>query len=167
MPRKEIDVKVRIGTPEDMDGVMELALMVCRENGVFQPNVDKIVYDIWPSLHQEHGLVGVIGKPGEKLEGFVLLRVSNMWYSDAEIVEEKTVFVHPEYRGVAGGRARKLCDFSKKVADELGLPLLIGVLSNERTKSKISMYRRVFGEPAGAFFLYGAKTGNWIQQAAE
>ena len=109
MPRKEIeDIKVRIGTPEDIEDVMNLAMMVCRENGIFQPNVDKIFADIWPSLHQDFGLVGVIGNPGEPLEGFVLLRVSTMWYSDCGIIEEKTVFVHPDFRGAAGGRARKL-----------------------------------------------------------
>jgi hypothetical protein len=169
MPRKDIgDVKVRVGAPEDVEGVMQLALMVCKENGIFDPNVNKIMYDIWPSLHRDHGMVGVIGKPGEPLEGFVLLRIGTMWYSDAEIIEEKTVFVHPDFRGAAGGRARKLCEFSKKVSDELELPLIIGVLSNTRTQSKVRMYERIFGKPAGAFFIYGAQTGNWwAQQAAE
>lgn len=162
MPRKPIeDVKIRIGVPQDVDGVMELALMVCKENGIFEPNVDKILWDVWTSLHQDHGLIGVIGEPGEQLEGFVLLRVSTMWYSDAPIIEEKTVFVHPKHRGASGGRARKLCEFSKQVADELEMPLIIGVLSSTRTESKVKLYERVFGEPAGAFFLYGTKTGNW------
>lgn len=166
MPRKPIEeVNVRIGTPYDLDGVMKMALMVCKENGIFEPNIDKLLYDIWPSLHQQHGLIGVIGKPGEELEGFVLLRVTTMWYSDAPIVEEKTVFIHPEYRSNSGGRARKLCEFSKQVADELGLPLLIGVLSTNRTQSKVKLYERVFGEPAGAFFLYGVRTGNWGPEA--
>jgi hypothetical protein len=30
------------------------------------------------------------------------------------------------------------------------------------------MYERIFGKPAGAFFIYRAQTGNWwAQQAAE
>ena len=82
-------------------------------------------------------------------------------------IEEKTVFVHPDFRNVGGGRARKLCEFSKKVADELEMPLIIGVLSNNRTQSKIKMYERVFGEPAGAFFLYGTQTGAWLQHDAD
>jgi len=162
MPRKPIeDVKIRVGVPQDLNGVMELALMVCTENGISEPNTDKILYDVWMSLNQNHGLIGVIGDPGEQLEGFVLLRVSTMWYSDAPILEEKTVFVHPKHRGASGGRARKLCEFSKQVADELGLPLIIGVLSSNRTDGKVKLYERVFGAPAGAFFLYGTRTGNW------
>jgi hypothetical protein len=117
--------------------------------------------EIWAALHNDHGIVGVIGNTGDMLEGFVLLRVGNTWYSQAEIIEEKTVFVSKKFRSAKGGRARKLCEFSKKVADELGLPLLIGILSNQRTKGKVEMYKRVFGDPAGAFFLYGAHTGSW------
>ena len=166
MPRKPIDdVSVRVGTPEDLDGVMELALMVCKENGIFEPNVQKILYDIWPSLHQEHGIIGVIGHPGESIEGFVLLRIGQMWYSDSPILEEKTVFIHPKFRRASGGRARKLCKFSKQVADELGLPMVIGVLSNSRTSGKMKLYESEFGNPAGGFFLYKTKTGQWSQQA--
>lgn len=158
------EIKVRIGVPQDMEAVMELALMVCEENGIFQPNIYKVAADIWPSLHQDGGLVGVIGSPGNRVEGFVLLKIGTMWYADSAIVEEKTVYVHPDFRNSPGGRASKLCEFSKQVSDELGLPLIIGVLSNSRTKSKVKMYERLFGEPAGAFFLYGAKTGQWERQ---
>lgn len=161
------DVKVRIGVPQDMEGVMDLALQVCEENGIFQPNVYKIAADIWPSLHQDRGVVGVIGKPGERIEGFVLLRIGTMWYADNAIIEEKTVYVHPDFRSAPGGRATKLGEFSKQVADELGFPLIIGVLSNNRTKSKVKMYERLFGEPAGAFFLYGAQTGQWKEDASD
>jgi len=54
-----------------------------------------------------------------------------------------------------------LCDFAKKVSDTIGLPLVIGVLSNQRTKGKIKLYERQFGEQSGAFFLYGATTGSY------
>lgn len=160
------DVVVRIGTPEDVYGIMDLGLMACSENGVSAPNPEKILADLWPSLHRDGGIVGVIGEPGSQLEGFVLLRTGTLWYSDAPILEEKIVFVHPEYRSAKGGRARKFCEFSKKAADELGLPLVIGIVSNSRTKSKVRLYERLFGEPAGAFFLYGARTGAWSSKEA-
>lgn len=158
------DIHVRVATPEDFQAIMRLATMVAEENGILSPNMELIAGDIWPAIHQDHGLVGVIGAPGKELEGFVLLRIGNMWYSTAPIIEEKTVFVAPRYRSAKGGRARKLCEFSKQVADELGMPLLIGIVSNKRTKGKVEMYKRVFGDPAGAFFLYGAQTGMWAQE---
>ena len=41
------------------------------------------------------------------------------------------------------------------------MPLIIGVVSNHRTKGKEGLYNRLFGPPAGAFWLYGVKTGEW------
>lgn len=155
------DVVVRVGTPDDVHAIMELSMLACSENGVSAPNPERVLNDLWPSLHQDRGIVGVIGEPGKQLEGFVLLRMGTLWYSDSPIVEERIVFVHPKFRSAKGGRARKFCEFSKKTADELGMPLVIGIVSNSRTKSKVRLYERVFGEPAGAFFLYGARTGAW------
>lgn len=155
------DVMIRIGTELDMVGMMELAMNACAENGFLNPSPARLATEIWPALCQDHGIVGIIGEPGEKIEGAVLLRIGTMWYSDSPVVEEKAIFIDPEYRSAKGGRARKLCEFSKKVSDSLGIPLIIGVLSNNRTEAKVRMYKRQFGEPAGAFFLYGAKTGEF------
>ncbi len=150
---------VKVGIPADVHKVMEIALMACEENGFMNPNPEKLLAEIWPALNLEEGIIGIISKPDGEPEGVVLLRIGKMWYSDDKVLEEKAVFVHPEFRSAKGGRARKLCEFSKKTADELGLPLIIGVLSNTRTAGKIRMYQRIFGEPSGAFFLYGARTG--------
>lgn len=156
---KAEDITIRIGTPEDLDGMMEIALLACEENGFLDPNPGKLAAEMWPALHQDHGIVGIIGPKGGQIEGAVLLRIGDMWYSDTQVVEEKAIFIHPEYRSAKGGRAKRLCEFSKKVADTLGIPLIIGVLSNSRTEAKVRMYERQFGKPSGAFFLYGAKTG--------
>lgn len=152
------DIKIRIGTPADIDAVMELAMMATDENGFVDPNPAKLLKDIWPALNNDHGIMGVIGDPGHKLEAAILLRTGKMWYSDQDVIEEKAIFVHPEYRSAKGGRAGKLCDFAKEVSDSLGIPLIIGVLSNNRTEAKVRLYKRKFGEPTGAFFLYGATT---------
>jgi len=155
------DIKIRVGTAADMDGIMQIAMAACEENGFLNPNPARLAAEIWPALHQDHGICGVIGEPGGVIEGVVLLRIGQMWYSDTMIVEEKAIFIHPDFRNAKGGRAKRLCEFSKKVSDELGIPLIIGVLSNSRTEAKVRMYERQFGKPSGAFFLYGAKTGEW------
>jgi GNAT superfamily N-acetyltransferase len=159
------ELQVRVGTPEDVDDIMNLALSACEENGFVEPNPAKLLQEIWHGLNLEKGVVGVIGERG-KPEGAVLLRIGSMWYSDHEVLEEKAIFIHPEYRSAKGGRARRLCEFSKQVADSLGIPLIIGVLSNNRTKAKVRLYERQFGEPSGAFFLYNARTGAF-RDAAE
>jgi hypothetical protein len=161
------ELNIRIGKKEDVDEVMRIAMMACEENGFVEPNPERLLDDIWPALNLEQGMVGIIGPKGTKeVQGAVLLRIGNLWYSDKKIIEEKAIFVDPKYRSAKGGRAKKLCEFSKKVSDELGIPLVIGVLSNHRTAGKVRMYQRIFGEPSGAFFLYQAKTGEW-KDAAE
>jgi hypothetical protein len=153
------ELYIRIGVPEDLDDLMQISMMASEENGFLAPNPGKLATEIWTALHQDHGIVGIIGPQNGMIQGAVLLRIGSMWYSDAPVVEEKAIFIHPEYRSAKGGRAKQLCDFSKKVSDSLGIPLIIGVLSNSRTEAKVRMYERQFGKPSGAFFLYGAKTG--------
>ena len=162
-----MEPKVRLGTPADEDAMLQLALNAWEENGIKDVNPTKMLAMIKPALYLWQGLVGIIGAPNEKIEGAVLLRMTQMWYSDAWMLEEKAIFVDPEFRKSQGGRksstklhASTLCDFSKKVADELNIPLIIGVLSNHRTESKIRLYERSFGPPAGAFFLYNVHTGH-------
>lgn len=160
------DIHVRVGIPDDVHSMMDLALSACSENGFLNPDPEKLLQDIWPSLNRDRGIVGIIGAPKEKIEGAILLRVGELWYSRDNTLEERAVFIAPEYRSAKGGRARKLVEFAKKTADALVLPLTIGVLSNHRTEGKVRLYKRMFGEPAGAYFLYGAQTGSMKEAAA-
>jgi len=160
------DFGVRIGEPVDVHPMMDLAMQACDENGFVDPNPQKLLAEIWPALNLDNGLVGIIQDEGGALEGAILLRIGTMWYSDTPVLEEKAIFIHPNYRSAKGGRARRLCEFSKKTADTLGLPLIIGVLSNHRTEAKVRLYERQFGPPSGAFFLYNAQTGS-LRAAAE
>jgi hypothetical protein len=152
------ELGIRVGAPDDVHEVMDLALTACEENAFVEPNPTRLLGDIWPALNLDRGIMGLIG-PQTALEGLVLLRIGKMWYSDEDVVEEKAIFIYPEFRNAKGGRARRLCEFSKKVADSLEIPLIIGVLSNHRTAAKVKLYERQFGPSAGAFFLYNAKTG--------
>ena len=162
------DIHVRVGTPEDLEGCMALFVQANEENGIAPLDPEKLLSVVWPSLHQDGGIIGVIGEPGKKPEGVVLLRIESLWYSTAEVLAEKLVFVGENFRSAKGGRAAKLCEFCKKVSDELGMPLIAGIISNDRTKGKIRMYQRHLGEPAGAFFVHGAKTGlNTIGRAGD
>ena len=150
---------IRIGVPEDVHGIMEIATDMWKELGVVPPSQEKILREVWAALHQQDGIIGIIGEPGGRIEGGILLRVGSMWYSDEKVLEERGIFIHRDFRSIKGGRARRLCQFAKNAADSLGLPLLIGILSDDRTEAKARLYERQFGKPVGAFFLYGATTG--------
>jgi len=150
------DLIIRIGTPDDLDDVMQAAVAAISEIGLVDPDPERLLQDVWPALNQDRGLIGIISKPGGKPQGGVLLRIGKMWYSNQDVLEERVIFILPEFRSVKGGRAKRLVEFSKKVADDLGLPLLIGVMSTVRTEAKVKMYERHFGKPKGAVFLYNA-----------
>jgi hypothetical protein len=159
-------VKVRYGDQKDIYGMMQLAELCTQENGLLQPSMMKIFGEIWASLNNDHGLVGVIGTPGQPLEAAILLRIDTMPYSDENVLAERAIFVHPDFRSAKGGRASRLCEFAKHTSDALDLPLLIGVLSSERAAGKVRLYERHFGEPSGAYWLYHGRTG-LKQEAAE
>ena len=154
----EPQVTVRTGTLDDLDAVMTLAMQASEENGFVVPDPVKILNDIYPALQLEQGIMGVIGDPGQAPQGAILLRIGRNWYSNEPVLEERAIFVHPDFRSAKGGRASRLVEFAKKAAVELDLPLAIGVLSNDRTQAKIKLYERFFGKPAGVYFLIGATT---------
>jgi hypothetical protein len=153
------ELVVRVGTPDDVHDVMELAIMGSKENGFVNASQTKMLEDVWQALNHNHGILGLIGPPGGKPEGAVLLRIVVPWYSDEPVIEERAIFIHPDYRSAKGGRASRMCEFSKRVSERMQLPLMIGVLSNQRTEAKVRLYKRHFGEPAGAYWLFNARTG--------
>ncbi len=157
--RKSVDaLKVRTGTPADLDAVMSLALAACEDNELTNASPRKLLEEIWPSLHLDHGIMGLIGQA--PLEAAILLRVDSMWYSEAPCLIERSIFVDPKYRAAKGGRACLLCDWARSVRSALDMPLLIGIISSERTKGKVRLYERQFGPPAGAYWIVGAHTGH-------
>ena len=153
------DPVVRTGTPSDMDGIMALTLACHKENGFVEADIPDMANNVWAALTLQQGIAGVIGGNGAPYEGSIVLRIGRVTGCRADVLEEKYLFVNPSYRSGKLGRAGMLADFAKQVSDTTGVPLLIGVLSNTRTEAKIRMYERKFGKPAGAFFLYNARTG--------
>lgn len=151
---------VRIADTQDVDAVMALAIMGAKENGLSNPNERKILEDIWPALERRNGIMGAIGPRDTRVvQGAVLLRIVVPWYTDQEVLEERAVFIHPDYRAAKGGRAARLVEFSMLAAEKFGMPLLIGVLSNQRTEGKVRLYRRFLGEPSGAYWIHNGHTG--------
>lgn len=105
------------------------------------------------------GVIGVIRK--EVIEGIIIMTFGQHWYTEAWTLEEVANYVLPEFR--RSTHAKEMIKFGMRAADELGIPLVIGVVSNERTKAKMELYKRQLGEPVGGYFLYPRKS---VQPAA-
>lgn len=149
-------MKVRTAVPDDFPAIMELCRLLYLENGATKVNWETVQNTIFKGINGEMATLGVIG-PSSHLEGMIYIRFASMWYSDELILEEIYNFVHPNHR--RSKNARSLTEFAKQASDKLGVPLLIGIISNERTAAKIRLYERTFGKPSGAYFLYNARTG--------
>lgn len=143
---------VRYATPEDYPHIIEMSEDLHRENGHQAIDYSVAEAAIMDAINGNRALIGVIG-PARALEGIVFLRFASFWYTNEVMLEEIFCFVPPEYRKT--GNAKALLTFAKAAADRLKLPLMIGVLSSHRTKAKLKLYAKHFGEPAGGyFFLY-------------
>jgi hypothetical protein len=159
------DLTIWFATPDDLKLVMQMAQGAAEENAVLKPDIQQMLQIIWPKLNQDHGVIACIGTRGKEPEGMAVLNIGPLPYSREMAVEEVCVYVRPEFRNAKGGRARKLVEFSKSFADQMGLPLIIGVFSSINTKAKCDLYRRVLGEPSGNYWVYGRKTGGQTVEA--
>lgn len=159
--------EVRYATPADIHALMDIGFLAAHENGLGAPNTQKMLQLMWRACTHNKAIAGVIEGPTGELEAATLLVIEEQGHTCEPVLVEQSVYVRPEFRSARGGRAAKLTEFNKSVALRLGLPLLIGVLSNERTAAKIRLYERIFGKPAGAYWLFNARTGNAEPQAAE
>lgn len=151
---EQLDLIVRVGSPADLDDVMELATAVAGENAIVPANHIKVLGRIYPALHRDGGLIGIVGPREGKPHGFALLWVAAPWYGDERIIEECGIYVHPDWRAQRGGRAAQLYKFCKQVSDQMRHKLVVGVLSTHRTESKVRYYERFFGPQAGAYYIY-------------
>ena len=143
---------VRIAKEADIPGIYELCKLLHEENGIATMDDEKVLGMIWQAVTRQGAVIGVIdGEQG--LEGCISLVVDELWYTTQHHISELFNFVRPDAR--KSPHAKSLIEFAKSFADSVGLPLFIGVVSNERTEAKVRLYQRQLSKPAGAFFIHG------------
>ena len=143
--------RVRIVGREDEEEVMTLCRDLHEENGIFALDEDKVRGMLRRAFDREGGILGAIG-PSGNIQGLIYMLVSTFWYSDDPHLEELFMYVVPEFR--KSRNAIELMHFAKWCSQQSGFPLLIGVISNERTEGKVRLYQRQFDKPLGNFFFY-------------
>jgi GNAT superfamily N-acetyltransferase len=126
-----ITIPVRKAKPRDREAILK----ICEQN------------------HSENGqgaIIGVVGR--DRIEGLIMLLIAQFWYTEDWCLEEIMNFVLPDHR--RSTHAKDLIAFAKRCSEEIGIPLVIGVVANERTKAKMELYRRQLGDPCGGYFLH-------------
>lgn len=160
---------VRLGHRGDIDQLIELGRLLHTENAMLDWDEELIrelvtAYVTYqPSPHfQDPGMIAVIDEGGV-IKAMIALRITQLWYSRKPLIEELFNFVHPEHR--RSTFAKSMILYAKALADDLQLPLLIGIVSNHRTEQKIRLYQR-FLPFAGAFFVYRGDVQDAADKAA-
>lgn len=143
---------VRKARREDRNEILDLCQRNYEENGQFSLSLPKVEGMVDRAFNGGGAIIGAVGAPGAVIEGFILLLINQFWYTDDWCLEEVMNYVRPESR--RSTHAKDMIAFGKRCSDELGIPLVIGVVSNERTKAKMALYQRQLGDPVGGYFLY-------------
>lgn len=144
---------VRKAHLDDKPQIMEMCIENHRENGQFSLDESKVESLIDRAFNGGGAIIGVVGK--DAIEGMLVLCIQQFWYTSDYCLEEVQNYVRPEYR--RSTNAKDMINFGKRCSDELGIPLVIGVVSNDRTRPKMELYRRQLGDAVGGYFLYPKK----------
>ena len=145
---------VRKAKLEDKAQIMEICQQDHAENGQFALSLSKLDHTISRILEENAGVIGIIRRT-QDIEAIIVMQIGQFWYTDDWCLEETLNYVRPQYR--KSTNAKDMIYFGKRCSDELRIPLVIGVVSNERTKPKMELYRRQLGEPCGGYFIYSQK----------
>ena len=114
------------------------------------------------NLNLEKGVQWVIYNVGQvafgvedegKLVGSLGLHRTTPWYSDFEYLADGWFYVLPEYRKTGVGKM--LIDEAKKFANEVKLPLIIGVFTSEDADTKAQVMHKLGLTMVGGMFAAG------------
>jgi len=137
--KKIIDLLVTHFVPEHKMGPLS-AINVNLEKGVQWVvfNVNQMAFGV----EEDGKLVGTLG-----------LHRTSPWYSDSEYLADGWFYVLPEYRKTGVGKM--LIDEAKKFAEEVKLPLIIGVFTSEDATTKAQVMQKLGLTMVGGLFAAG------------
>lgn len=146
---------VRLAAEDDLNEILAIGRELWTENGLMSLD-EAVIRDV--ALQALRGIDGVIGVIGKRpIQAMIFLALRQYWYSKELHLEEYFAYVRPEFR--RSKNAIALIEFAKATAGSIGVPLLIGIVSNSSTHQKIRLYQRRLGKPSGAYFLWNGHTG--------
>jgi GNAT superfamily N-acetyltransferase len=148
------DFNVELATPDMADEIASILELAKDDGYIFELEPDCVHEFITRILNKEYGIIGVINGP-EQIEGIIGLNLDRFWFSKQWFLTDAFTFVHPNFR--KSTRAKCLLSFAKKCAEEMKVPLVMGVTSNIRTEAKLRLYERQLSR-AGTFFVHNSES---------
>jgi GNAT superfamily N-acetyltransferase len=141
-------------TLSDLPEFMRLFKIMHAENGLFDYDEDCVLEAFNRVVKNKEGVIGVIKGPLGDVRAMLYLLLTRYWYTKQLHIEEIHNFVDPQWRKT--NYADALLRYAIHCQQQLGIPLVIGVLTGSRMEAKVRLYRRRLGMPSGAFFVHGA-----------
>ncbi|WP_421696940.1 hypothetical protein [Ancylobacter sp.] len=147
---------VELATLADKEDIFRFLTGLHHENGMFPMDGETVMRALHPMLSIEGrtGFIGVI-RGANGIEASIGMTMEPWWYTRQLSLNERWNFVHPDHRRTT--HAKRLIEFAKWVSDnaaEGGIPLIMGIISTERTEAKVRLYKRQL-DYVGAFFSHG------------
>ena len=142
---------VSFAEPSDAPEVYRLMIELHNENGVFTLNAEKAARMCAGLFEPGLAVVGVLRGTVE-IEGAIALKRVQLDYTDDWHLVDVFNHVRIPYR--KSDHAKRLIKFAKACGEDLGLPILVGIVSTQRTEAKMRLYRRMLTQ-VGGFFISG------------
>jgi len=130
---------VRLAIPADRAPLLDLLRLKHAEDGIGGFDPLKADAAVAQGLTCDRALIGVI-RSGARVEASVGLFVTSPWDSTDEFLADRWLFVHPDHR--RSEHAKKLMDFARWTARQLGRSLLMTAVYNEATAGKAMLFDR-------------------------
>lgn len=151
--------EVRIARPDEEERIYASLMLLAEENALAPVSEDRVRAMLQrcrgasaANGGMRDGVIGIIDAPDGEIAGMTGLVMGQVWYSAAWHCEDVWTYVNPAYRA-GHSYAKSLIQFAKWWAEQLGMPLFIGVASSRRTIGKIRFYSREV-PLVGASFLW-------------
>jgi hypothetical protein len=130
---------VRLAQPADEEPLMALLAEMHAETGIGRLDPARVRIAIRAGIGRQGGVVGVVRGP-EGVEASIGLFIGSSWYSpDAHLFDLWSFVGEPHRRSP---HAKSMILFAKQAAVDLGLPLVMTVVSNESTARKERLFER-------------------------
>lgn len=145
--------EIRLAGPDDYQELFRISCLLHAENGQHPFSEEKVKKLVWTGCNRDRAIVGVIGEPVD-IRAMIYLQLQPVYYSEDHQLVEIFNFVRADSR--RSDFAKRMIRFAKRCADNLGLFLLIGIISDEKLEAKTRLYDRELHR-AGIFFSYRPK----------
>jgi hypothetical protein len=167
---------IRIATGDEEEDIFRLCRELHNENGYyFKFSESKVRENLRRAFNKQRAMIPVIGPKGA-IEALGYVSIEQFSWSDDWHLSEWFNYVLPDFR--RSQHAKTLLQWEKGAADQMGIVLFIGVVSEIRLAAKLRLYRRILGAQeesagpsgkdvdkflracgcAGGYFIYRPKT---------